>query len=30
MHDEPTVLRAARAYETLHPLVMPKEPIHGE
>jgi len=30
MHDEATVLRAARAYETLHPLVMPKEPIHGE
>ena len=28
MHDEPTVLRAARAYETLHPLVMPKEPLH--
>jgi aspartyl-tRNA(Asn)/glutamyl-tRNA(Gln) amidotransferase subunit A len=29
MHDEPTVLRAARAYERLHPLVMPKEPAHG-
>lgn len=24
MHDEPTVLRAARAYERLHPLAMPK------
>jgi aspartyl-tRNA(Asn)/glutamyl-tRNA(Gln) amidotransferase subunit A len=29
MHDEPTVLRAARAYERLHPLVMPEEPVHG-
>lgn len=29
MHDEPTVLRAARAYECLHPLVMPREPVHG-
>ena len=26
MHDEPTVLRAARAYETINPLVMPSEP----
>jgi aspartyl-tRNA(Asn)/glutamyl-tRNA(Gln) amidotransferase subunit A len=24
MHDEPTVLRAARAYERLHPLAMPR------
>ncbi|MCK5275962.1 MAG: amidase [Alphaproteobacteria bacterium] len=29
MHDEPTVLRAARAYERRHPLVMPKEPVRG-
>jgi len=29
MHDEPTVLRAARAYEQRHPLVMPMEPRHG-
>jgi aspartyl-tRNA(Asn)/glutamyl-tRNA(Gln) amidotransferase subunit A len=29
MHDEPTVLRAARAYERLHPLVMPEAPLHG-
>lgn len=26
MHDEATVLRAARAYEKLHPLAMPREP----
>jgi len=29
MHDEPTVLRAARAYERLHPLVMPDAPKPG-
>ena len=29
MHDEPTVLRAARAYERLHPLVMPEAPADG-
>jgi len=26
MHDEPTVLRAARAYETVNPLVLPEAP----
>ena len=30
MHDEPTVLRAARAYERLHPPVMPHEPVDGD
>ena len=29
MHDEPTVLRAARAYETVNPLVMPEAPVAG-
>jgi len=29
MHDEATVLRAARAYETVQPLVMSKAPIGG-
>jgi aspartyl-tRNA(Asn)/glutamyl-tRNA(Gln) amidotransferase subunit A len=29
MHDEPTVLRAARAYERLRPLVMPDAPKPG-
>ncbi|MDH3229460.1 MAG: amidase [Alphaproteobacteria bacterium] len=28
MHDEATVLRAARAYETVHPLAMPEEPMN--
>lgn len=28
MHDETTVLRAARAYETANPAVMPKAPLH--
>ena len=28
MHDEATVLRAARAYERINPPVMPTEPIH--
>jgi len=29
MHDEATVLRAARAYERLNPLKMPGEPVTG-
>jgi len=29
MHDEITVLRGARAYETINPPVMPTEPMHG-
>ncbi len=29
MHDEATMLRAARAYEAVHPLAMPTEPLGG-
>lgn len=29
MHDEAAVMRAARAYEMLNPLVMPHEPVPG-
>jgi aspartyl-tRNA(Asn)/glutamyl-tRNA(Gln) amidotransferase subunit A len=28
MHDDATVLRAARAYEMVNPLAMPKAPMH--